>query len=120
MRRALTETADQAIANNTRTAAELEVLLRKELLEAKHRLAELEPAWSVFIEKRNDEEEAQELEQRRRAAVAAQPSERRNRRLEDEANRGELRVSASNPPSDSAAVKQFAPGDTSWRRQCLV
>jgi hypothetical protein len=36
--------------------------------------------------------------------VAAQPSERRNRRLEDEANRVELRVLASNTPSDSAAA----------------
>ena len=42
--RALKETADQAIAN-TRTAAELEVYLRKELLlGAQNRLAELEPA----------------------------------------------------------------------------
>ena len=41
LRRVLTETADQAIAN-TRTAAELEVLFRKELLEANYRLAELE------------------------------------------------------------------------------
>ena len=81
LRRALQETADQAIAN-TRTAAELEVHLRKELLEAKHRLAELEPAWSMFIEQHNAEEEAQEQEQRRSAAVAAQPSEHRNRRLE--------------------------------------
>ena len=56
----------------------MEVHLRKELLEAKHRLAELEPAWEMFIAKHNDEEEAQESEQRRRAAVAAQPSERRN------------------------------------------
>ena len=81
LRRALQETADQAIAN-TRTAAELEVHLRKELLEAKHRLAELEPAWSMFIEQHNAEEEAQEQEQRRSAAVTAQPSEHRNRRLE--------------------------------------
>ena len=84
LRRALTETTDQAIAN-TRAAAEVEVLLRKELLEAKHRLAE-EPAWSVFVEKHNDKEEVQELEHRRRAAVTAQPSDRRNRGLEDEAN----------------------------------
>ena len=75
LRRALKETADQAIAN-TRTAAELEVHLRKELLEAQHRLAELEPAWSMFIARHNDEEEAREQEQRHRAAVAAQPSER--------------------------------------------
>ena len=56
----------------------MEVQLRKELLEAKHRLAELEPAWEMFIAKHNDEEEAQESEQRRRAAVSAQPSEQRN------------------------------------------
>ena len=103
LRRALTETADQAIAN-TRTTAEIEVLLRKELLEAKHRLTELEPAWSVFIEKHNDKEEAQELEQRRRAAVTASPSELRNRRLKNEASRVELRVAASDPPSDAAAI----------------
>ncbi len=68
LRRALTtETANQAITN-TRTAAELEVLLRKELLEeAQLRLAELEPAWTMFIAKHNDEEEAREQEQRRRA-----------------------------------------------------
>ena len=58
----------------------------------------------MFIEKYNDEEKAREKEQRRRAAVAAQPSERRNRRLEDEANRVELRVLASNTPSDLAAA----------------
>ena len=49
-----------------RTAAKTEVHLRKELLEAKRRLAELEPAWEMFIAKHNDEEEAQESEQRRR------------------------------------------------------
>ena len=73
MRRALTETTDQDVAN-TRAAAEMEV----HLLEAKHRLAEQEPAWEIFIAKHNDEEEAQESEQRHRAAVAAQPSERRS------------------------------------------
>ena len=44
LRQALTEATDQDVVN-TRAAAEMEVLLRKELLEAKHRLAELEPAW---------------------------------------------------------------------------
>ena len=78
--------------------------LRKELLEAKHRLAELEPAWEMFIAKHNDEEEAQESEQRRRAAVVAQLSERRNRRLENEANCVELRVATSIPPSDVVAT----------------
>jgi hypothetical protein len=73
LHRALKETADQ-VFTNTHTAAELEVHLRKELLEARR---------SIFIEKHNDEEEAREQEQRRRVAVAAQPSERRNRRLED-------------------------------------
>ena len=82
----------------------MELHLRKELPEAKHRLAELEPAWEMFIVKHNDEEEAQESEQRRRAAVAAQPSERCNRRLENEANRVELRVATSMPPSDAAAT----------------
>jgi hypothetical protein len=57
----------------------------------------------MFIAKHNDEEEAQESEQRRRATVAAQPSERRNRRLENDATRVELRVAASMPPSDVAA-----------------
>jgi hypothetical protein len=57
----------------------------------------------MFIAKHNDEEEAQELEQHRRAAVAAQPSERRNRRLDNEATRIELRVAASIPPSEAAA-----------------
>ena len=51
---ALTAITDQDVAN-TRAVAVMEVRLRKELLEAKHRLAE-----------------------RRRAAVVAQPSERRN------------------------------------------
>ena len=37
------ETSEQATAN-TRTAAELEVALRKEILKAHHRLAELEQA----------------------------------------------------------------------------
>jgi hypothetical protein len=103
LRQALIEFADQDVAN-TRAAAEMEVHLRKELLEAKRRLAELEPAWEMFIAKHNDEEEAQESEQRRRAAVAAQPSERRNRRLKNEANRVELRVATSMPPSDAAAT----------------
>jgi hypothetical protein len=66
----------------------MEVLLRKELLETKHRLTQLKPAWEMFIAKHNDEDEAQDLEQRRRAAVVVQPSERRNRRLENEARRG--------------------------------
>ena len=48
LREALTETADQDVAN-TRAAAEMEVHLRKELLEAKRRLAELEPAWAMLI-----------------------------------------------------------------------
>ena len=78
--------------------------MRKELLEARHRLAELEPAWEMFIEKQNDEEEeAREQEQRRRAAVTAQPSERRIRGSEDVSNRVELRLSKGNPPADSAA-----------------
>ncbi len=64
--------------------------LRKELLEARHRLAELEPAWEMFIDKNNDEEEARDQEQRRRAAVTAQPSERRIRGPKD-------------APADSAA-----------------
>ena len=86
MRQALTAITAQDVAN-TRAAAEMEVQLRKELLETKHRLAELEPAWDMFIAKYNEKEESQELEQRRRAAAVAQPSERRNRRLENEANR---------------------------------
>ena len=57
--------------------------LRKEFLEARHRLAELEPAWEMFIDKNNDEEEARDQEQRRRAAVTAQPSERRIRGPKD-------------------------------------
>ncbi len=62
LHRALTKTTDQDVAN-TRAAAEMmEVHLRKELLEAKKRLAELEPTWDMFITKHNDEEEAQESE----------------------------------------------------------
>ena len=82
----------------------MEVLLRKELLETKRRLAQLEPAWEIFIAKHNDEEEAQDLEQHRRAAVVAQPSERRNRRIENEADRVEFRRVTSMPPSDAAAT----------------
>jgi hypothetical protein len=103
LRRALKAITDQDIAN-TRASAEMEVLLRKELLETKHRLAELEPAWDMFITKQNEEEEAQDSEQRRRAAVVAQPAERRNRRLENEANRVESRMVTSMPPSDAAAT----------------
>jgi hypothetical protein len=102
LRQALKITTDQDVAN-TRASAEIEVLLRKELLETKHRLAELEPAWDMFIAKHNEKEETQNSEQRRRAAVVAQPSERRNRRLENEANRVELRVVTSMPSSDAAA-----------------
>jgi hypothetical protein len=102
LRRALQETADQATVN-MRTALKLEVRLRKELLKARHRLAELEPACEMFIEKHNDEEEARDQEQRRRAAVTAQPSERRIRESEDVSNRVELRLSKGNPPADSAA-----------------
>jgi hypothetical protein len=43
LRQALTAITDQDVGN-TRAAAVMEVQLRKELLEAKHRLAELEPA----------------------------------------------------------------------------
>ena len=101
LRQALKAITDQYVAN-TRAAAEMEVLLRKELLETKHRLAELEPAWDMFIAKHNEEEEAQDSEQL--ASVVAQSSERRNRRLENEANRVELRVVTSMPPSDAAAT----------------
>ncbi len=79
LRKALKAITDQDGAN-TRSSAAMEVPLCKELLEAKHRIAQLEPAWEAFLERHNDEEEAQDLEQRRRAAVVAQPSERRSRR----------------------------------------
>jgi hypothetical protein len=82
----------------------MEVQLRKELLETKHRLAQLEPAWEMFIARHNEEEEAQDLEQRRRAAVVAQPSERRNRRPENEGGRIELRGVTSMPSTDAAAT----------------
>ena len=52
----------------------------------------------------NEDEEAQDLEQRRRAAVVAQPAERRYRRLENEANRVELRAVTSMHPPDAAAT----------------
>jgi hypothetical protein len=42
LRKALKAITDQDVAN-TRASAEMEVLLRKELLEAKHRIAQLEP-----------------------------------------------------------------------------
>ena len=103
LRQALKAITDQDVTN-TRAAAEMEVLLRKELLETKHRLAELEPTWDMFIAKHNEEEEAQDSEQRRRASVVAQPSERRHRRLKNEANSIELRVVTSMPPSDAAAT----------------
>ena len=84
--RALKETADQAIAN-TRTAAELEVHLRKELLEAQHRLAELEPAWTMFIANYNDEEVAREQEELASQSGGGCAAFRRcNRGLEDEEN----------------------------------
>ena len=103
LRKALKETSDQATAN-TRTAAELEVALCKEILEAHHRLVELEPAWDMFIAKHyNEEEEAREQEQSRKAAVAAQPSEHRNRRLEDALDRSDPRLLAINPPLGAAA-----------------
>ena len=57
----------------------------------------------MFIAKHNEEEEAREHKQCRRAAVAAQPSQRRNRGLEDVSNRVDLRLLAGNPPSVSAA-----------------
>ena len=68
LRKALKAITEQDVAN-TRASAEMEVLLRKELLETKHRLVQLEPAWEMFNAKHNDEEEAQDLEQFRRAAV---------------------------------------------------
>ena len=58
----------------------------------------------MFIAKHNEEEEAQDSEQRRRAAVVAKPSERRNRRLQNEANCVESRVMTSMPPSYAAAT----------------
>jgi hypothetical protein len=64
LRKALKAITDQDGAN-TRASAAMEVLLRKELLEAKHRIAQLEPAWEAFIERHNDEEEAHDLEQHR-------------------------------------------------------
>ena len=86
LHKALKAITDQDVAN-ARASAEMEVQLRKELLKAKQRIAQLEPAWEMFIEKHNDEEEAQDLEQRRRAAVVAQPSERRSRRQGNESSR---------------------------------
>ncbi len=68
LRQALKAITDQDVAN-TLGMAEMEVLLRKELLETKHRLAQLELAWEMFIAKHNDEEEAQDLEQHRRGAT---------------------------------------------------
>ena len=103
LRKALQAITDQDVAI-TRASAEMEVRLRKELLEAKHRLAQLEPAWGMFIEKHNDEEEAQDLEQRRRAVVVAQPSERRNRRQGNEVSRIDLRGVSRMPSSDAAAT----------------
>ena len=84
--RALKETADQSITN-TRTAAESEVHLRKELLEAQHRLAELEPAWTMFIANYNDEEVAREQEElASQSGGGCTAFRRRNRGLEDEEN----------------------------------
>jgi hypothetical protein len=103
LRRALKTITYQDIAN-TRASAEMKVLLRKELLETKHRLAELEPAWDMFIAKHIEEAEAQDSEQRRRAAVVVQPFERRNRRLDNEATRVESRVVTSMLSSDAAAT----------------
>ena len=115
LRRALQETADQAIVN-TRTASELEVRSRKELLEYRHRLAELESAWEMFIDKHNDVEEARDQEQRRRrAAVAVQPSERRIRGSEDASNRVDLRLATC-----GFGGRHFAIGDTSRSGQCPV
>ncbi len=101
LRRALKEITEQDGAN-TRASAEMEVQLRKELLEAKHRIAQLEPAWQAFLARHQEEEEAQELEQQRRAAVAAQPSEGRSRRQGNESGRVELRGVSSMPSSDAA------------------
>jgi hypothetical protein len=103
LRKALNAITEQDIAD-THASAKMEVLLRKELLEAHKRLAQLEPAWEMFIEKHNDEEEAQDLEQRRRAAVVAQPSERRSRRQRNESGRIELRGVTSMPSSDATAT----------------
>jgi hypothetical protein len=101
LRRKLKETVVQATAN-THNAAQLEVQLRKVRLEAHHRLAELEPTWNMFIAKHNEEEKVREQEQRRRAAVAAQPSERRNRGLEDVSNRVDLRLLAIDSAADTS------------------
>ncbi len=103
LRRALKAITDQDFAN-TRASAEMEVQLRKELLETKHRLAQLETAWEMFIARHNEEEEAQDLEQRRWAAVVAQPSECRHRRPENEGGRIELRGVTSMPLTDAAAT----------------
>ena len=111
LRRALKAITDQDFAN-TRASAEMEVQLRKELLETKHRLAQLETAWEMFIARHNEEEEAQDLEQRRRAAVVAQPSERRHRRQENEGGRIELRGVTSMPSTDAADTHLSAAGDT--------
>jgi hypothetical protein len=108
LRQALTAITAQDVAN-TRAAAAMEVQLRKELLEARHRVAELEPAWEIFIAQHNEDEEARDLEQRRRASVGAQPSERRHRRLDQEENRVELRaVTSMQPPEASATSSQLA------------
>jgi hypothetical protein len=105
LRKTLKAITDQDGAN-THASAAMEVLLRKELLEAKHRIAQLEPAWESFIERHNDEEEAHDLEQRRREAVEAQPSERRSRRQGNESSRVELRGVTSMPSSDAATNPQ--------------
>ena len=72
--------------------------LRKQILDAQHRLVELEPVWEVFIAKHNDKEEAREQKQRRKAAVAALPSEE-----DASSDRSDPRLSTSDP-STSAAI----------------
>jgi hypothetical protein len=113
LRRALKAITEQDGAN-TRASAAMEMQLRKELLEAKHRIAQLEPAWEAFIERHNDEEEAHDLEQRRREAVIAQPSERRGRRQGNESTRDELRGVTSMPSSD-AATTSLSPATSRGR-----
>ena len=113
LRKALKAITDQDV-ENTRASTEIEVLLRKELVEAKHRIAQLEPAWEAFIAQHNEDQEAQEVEQRRRAAVAAQPSERRSRRHGNEGERVELRG------GDEHAVigccgQPYVAGDAIWQ-----
>ena len=91
LRKALQKNNSDQVIANTRTASELEVSLRKQILDAHYRLAELQPAWETFIAKITLR---RRCASRKSVAVDVWKKFRTDQSLD--------RMSASNPPTGAA------------------